>query len=142
MKKMVMFTLICAVLLSLAADVRAKGKPGESRMFSEGVSYADRESHVEPWLRFYAGLGYYQWKMQYNTGLYGNSVFESTTQPFVLKQFDIRANLRILQFGLITLPTGSMTRSTRRGRPTRPRRPIRLPDSSRSLPGSGSVRWC
>ncbi len=100
MKKMVMFTLICAVLLSLAADVRAKGKPGESRMFSEGVSYADRESHVEPWLEFYAGLGYYQWKMQYNTGLYGNSVFESTTQPFVLKQFDIRANLRILQFGL------------------------------------------
>ncbi len=100
MKKIsITFFLLAAVLL-LAFDAHAKEKPGDRGMYSDGGSSVSGEAPAAPWIEVYAGLGYYTWKMQYNTGLYGNSIFENTTQPYILKQFDVRANLRILQFGL------------------------------------------
>ena len=54
----------------------------------------------EPWIEAYAGFGHYNWKLVYSSELSNDPAFNNTTQPFILKKFEVKTNLKIVQFGL------------------------------------------
>ncbi len=88
MKSIIEALCIFFLSMALAAAVHAK-------------DYSDSgDESQNPWIEVYAGLGYYNWKLSYNTGLSGGTSFDNSTQPFILKKFDIRSNLKIIQLGL------------------------------------------
>ena len=51
----------------------------------------------DPWIEAYAGLGYYCWDLSY---LSGGNLFDNDIDPFILKKFELRGNLRLLKLGL------------------------------------------